>query len=130
MLFLAIILGLVDAIFTIMGILLNEELIVFVFLFTRLSIEANVLVALCTAPHNVFLVHLDIIAQLTKDHFVNLLHQECANSYHVLVGEELVIILEHNRENLLSHEVEALAQAGTQTVLFAPLIFVVVNVLD
>ena len=113
-----------------MRILIKEELIVFVFLFARLSIEANVLVALCTTPHNVFLVHVNIVAQFSKDHFVNLLHEVRANSLHALVGEELVIILENDRENLLRKEVEALAQAGAQAVLFAPLVFVVVNVFD
>ena len=79
-----------------MRILVKEELIVFVFLFARLSIEANVLVALCTTPHNVIVVHVDIVAQFSKDHFVNLLHEVRANSLHVLVVEELVIILEYD----------------------------------
>jgi len=50
---------------------------------------------------------------------------------HVLVGEELFIVLVNDRENFLNKEVKALAQAGTQTVLFAaPFILVVVKVFD
>jgi hypothetical protein len=50
---------------------------------------------------------------------------------HALVCEELFIVIEDDRENFLSKEVKALAQAGTQAVLFAaPLLTVVVNIFD
>ena len=113
-----------------MCILIKEVLIVFVFLFTWLSIKANILVTLWTASANVVIKHFDVLVQFCKDDFVNLLHQEDANSLHILVGEELIIVVVNNRKDLLSKEVKALAQASTQAVLLDPLIFAVVYVFD
>ena len=124
------ILGLVDTVLAKLFKHINRILIAIVLSFTRLIIKANVLVARCTTPANVFLEHLDVLIKFFKDGFVNLLHQKDANSLHILVGKELFIVLINNRENLLGKEVKALAQTGTQTVLFAPHIFVVVYVFD
>ena len=124
------ILGFVDTIFAVLGILIKEILIVLVLLLTRLIIKANILVTHWTTPADVILEHVDVLVQFLKDDCVNLLHQVNANSLHILIREELFIGLVNNWENLLGKEVKALAQTGTQTVLLDPLIFVVVYVFD